>query len=41
MALKVSQRLFKLLHFDDIKYKSPHSKALEAFLTGGTNAIPF
>jgi hypothetical protein len=34
MAPKALQRLVPFLHFNTIKYKRPHSKALEAPLTG-------
>jgi hypothetical protein len=35
MVLKVLQDLLNFLYFKAIKYKIPHPKALEAFLTGG------
>jgi hypothetical protein len=39
IAPKVLQRLVHFLHFNTVKYKCPHSKTLEASLTGGL--IPF
>jgi hypothetical protein len=39
IAPKILQRLVHSLHFNTIKYKRPHSKTLEASLTGGP--IPF